>query len=69
MDIRELESLESIDPTLLKPWSQPAFDRITITQDKVRALDQVAEIVENAENVVYADASAKRLEFCDSSRA
>ena len=59
IDIRELESLEIIDPVPLEPWSQPTFDRITITQDKVQALDQVAEMVENAENVVYTDASAK----------
>jgi ribonuclease HI len=59
MEIRELETLETIEPTPLEPWRQPTFDRITIEQDKVQALDQVAEIMRTSDSVIYTDASAK----------
>jgi ribonuclease HI len=59
MNLRELETLEIIDPTPLEPWAQPSFDKIHITPDKEQALHEVAEMVDKGENVIYTDASAK----------
>jgi hypothetical protein len=43
----------------LSEWSELAMDKIIIEQDKMRALDTVKEMIENGENVVFTDASAK----------
>jgi ribonuclease HI len=59
MALRELESLEAIDPTPLEPWSQSNLDGIRIEQDRDRALDAVAEMMDNGENVIFTDASAE----------
>jgi hypothetical protein len=56
LDIGELESLETRDPTPLPPWNQSDPIEITIDPDRSQALDEVAELIEHSEAVIYTDA-------------
>jgi hypothetical protein len=46
VNIGDLESLETIDPTPLPPWHESESIEITIDLDGSRALDEVAELTE-----------------------
>lgn len=59
LDSGELESLETIDPTPLPPWTRSGSVEITIDPDSSQALDKVAELIEDSEAVIYTDASEK----------
>lgn len=59
MDIGELESLETIDPTPLPPWDQTDSIEITIDPDGLQAIEKVAELIKTSEAVLYTDASEK----------
>lgn len=59
MEREGLDSVETIDPTPSAPRSQPAFDAITIEQDKVQTIEQITEVMRTADKVIFTDASVR----------
>lgn len=59
MDLQELESLETIDPSPTAPWDNRGFPDVSIPTNKERALEQAASARHGGGVLVYTDASAK----------
>lgn len=53
-----LDSLETIDPTPLAPWSQSAFASTAIEHDKIQALEDIEEVMKTPQKVIFTDASS-----------
>jgi hypothetical protein len=60
IDLEQVQHLETIDPKPLKPWRQPAPDKIDIDSDREKAINKVIALINTLEKVIYSDALAKK---------
>lgn len=58
MDLGRLETLETINPAPLAPWTPPVFAEINIDTDREEASEKAAALLDTPDAVVYSDASA-----------
>jgi hypothetical protein len=58
MDLKRLDSLETIDPRPLAAWDPPAFEEINIDSDRDKAAEKAAALTETPSIVIYSNASA-----------
>jgi ribonuclease HI len=58
MDLRQLETLETINPAPLAPWAPPVFAEISINTEREEASERAAALLDTPDTVVYSDASA-----------
>jgi ribonuclease HI len=58
IDLKRLDSLETIDPRPLAAWDPPAFEKINIDSDRDKAAEKAAALTETPSIVIYSNASA-----------
>ena len=58
MDLKRLDTLETIDPRPLAPWDPPVFEDIIIDSDRDEAEKKAMALIATQSIIVYSDASA-----------
>lgn len=61
MDLQELQSLETIDPSPTAPWDNRGFPDVSIPTNKERALEEAASARHGGGVLVYTDAKGAAL--------